>query len=147
MARAEVPAGEDQALLDLAAAGEASDELRGDPQFQVIETVARWARGWEQQDPDLYLGAYADDFRPSSGASRNAWETTRRQRILAPTSIRLTLLDLEVDIDGETATASFRQIYESDRFGDVVRKTLHLRRVGTLWKIVAEDAVAVRSEP
>jgi len=143
--RADLPEGEAQALLDLALSGEASDELRRDPGFQVVEVVARWSRAWQEQRPDDYAAEYVDGYRPPNGVSNEAWRQQRRERILAPGSIRVTVLDLEVEVlDSANAVARFRQIYESDRFGDVVRKTLRVQLEDGRWKIAGEDSVAVQ---
>ena len=143
--RAELPEGEAQALLDLALSGEASEDLKEDAEFRVVEVVARWSRAWQEQRPDDYLAEYSNGYAPSSGTSNDSWSQQRRERILAPGSIRVTVLDLEVDVlDSTNAVARFRQIYESDRFGDVVRKTLRVQSEAGSWKIVGEDSVAVQ---
>ncbi len=141
--RVDVPESAASKLLQLALSGDASEELRAQPGFAVASTLARWARAWQTQNPEGYLAEYAADYAPE-GASRASWAAQRRQRIVAPTSIRLALDDLEIElVSASEALATFQQTYESERFADVVRKTLRLRSIEGAWKIVGEESEAL----
>lgn len=101
--------------------------------------VNRWAKAWASQDVNAYLAAYANDYT-ADGMSRADWEAQRRARITAPQSISVTLSDLVVEPQGDTATASFRQSYRSDRLKSTVRKTLKLAQRDGEWRIVSETS-------
>ena len=87
---------------------------------------------------DGYLGAYGSDFKPTGGQSRKAWEEERRARIVGKTNISVNVQNLIVSVNGDTATAKFRQSYRADTLNVNSRKTLDLVRHGGGWKIVKE---------
>ena len=106
----------------------------------AIETaVARWAKAWSARDVDAYLATYANDYT-ADGMSRNAWEAQRRARVGSPKRIDVQVSDLSIDQQGDTANATFRQAYSSDRFSTTVTKTLKLVQKNGQWLIVDEDS-------
>ncbi len=105
-----------------------------------IEAVVRgWASAWASQDMDRYLAAYGSDFAPAGGQSRKAWEEDRRARIVGKSSISVNLENLAIKVDGQTATAKFRQVYRADNLHIASRKTLELQRSGNQWHIRKES--------
>lgn len=105
----------------------------------IEAAVARWAKAWSARDVDAYLAAYASDYT-ADGLSRNAWEAQRRVRVGGPRFVDVQLSDLTVDQQGDTATATFRQAYRSDRFSSTVTKTLKLVQKNGQWLITEEDS-------
>lgn len=106
---------------------------------QAVEAaVDRWARAWAARDVDAYLAAYAPDYA-APGMRRDAWVAQRRDRITAPSKIELELSNLKIVQQGNTATASFRQAYRSDRHRSTVTKTLTLALHNGEWRIVGES--------
>lgn len=112
------------------------------PDFTVVESAVRsWAAAWSEQRVDDYLAAYSEFFQPPDGLGRGAWESQRRNRILRPASIQVTLADLiQVAAGPDRARVSFEQSYETRTYADQVRKTLELEWEDGSWKIVAELA-------
>ncbi len=105
--------------------------------------VAAWANAWSGQQVDGYLAAYSGAFRPPDGAARADWEARRRERLLAPRRIAVSIGPLDSRQPGpDRLEVSFDQAYESDTYSDQVRKTLTLVWEDGGWKIAAE-----RSEP
>jgi Flp pilus assembly protein TadD len=106
----------------------------------AIEQVLRdWAAAWSSQDADRYLSFYAPDFTPEGGASRQAWETQRRERIAKPRQIRVGLSELRVVPQGAgRAQATFRQDYRSDALTNQSTKVLDLAQVDGRWQIRRE---------
>jgi len=111
-----------------AAAGEA----------EAAEAVRAWAAAWSKKDVKAYLAHYAPDFQTPKGMSRKDWEAERQRRIDKPGVIDVDVDDLKVAIDGNTATARFRQGYKSARFSTATGKTLVLVRNGGKWLIQQE---------
>ncbi|WP_295524162.1 tetratricopeptide repeat protein [uncultured Pseudacidovorax sp.] len=107
-------------------------------QAEVSSAVSAWASAWSKQDMDGYLAAYAPNFDPADGASRSAWEKERRARIVSKNNITVQVEGLNVDVQGDKATAKFRQRYRSDRLNVSSRKTLEMQRVHGKWRIVKE---------
>jgi len=105
----------------------------------VQASVQAWAKAWAAKDLSTYLGAYSPAFEPSSRQSRSQWEQERRKRIIGKSSISVVVNDLQVSVQGEQATARFRQSYKADRLSISSRKTLDLQLVGQRWLIVRES--------
>ena len=87
-----------------------------------------------------YLAHYAPDFEVPKGASRGSWEKERAERIEKPKSIEVAVQTLEVKVNGDTATATFKQSYKSDTLKSHNTKTLKLERAGDKWLIKQERA-------
>ncbi len=106
----------------------------------VFEMVESWVRAWSGQDADRYLSFYSRELETPGGASRQAWERYRGQRISQPESIEVEVSSIQGSVDPGSGgfRLSFRQVYTSDTYADVVRKTLELVREDGGWKIVRE---------
>ena len=86
-----------------------------------------------------YLGSYGKDFTTPKGESRKSWEEDRRARIVGKSRITVKLDNLSVAVDGNKATAKFRQAYSADSLNVSSRKTLDLVKAGERWVIVRES--------
>ncbi len=105
-----------------------------------VETAVRgWASAWAGQDMDRYLAAYGPDFVPGGGQNRKSWEADRRARIVGKSSISVNIENLVIKIDGQNATAKFRQVYRADNLNISSRKTLDMQRAGNQWHIRKES--------
>lgn len=107
---------------------------------EVEAAVLAWASAWASKDVDKYLASYASDFQPAKGASHKAWEEQRRKRIGNKSSISVKVDNLVVSVNGNTATAKFKQSYAADKIKESGRKTLELQRVDGRWLIRKESA-------
>lgn len=105
----------------------------------IEAAITRWAQAWSARDVNAYLAAYASDFT-ASGMSRSSWESQRRARITAPKTIEVKISDLMIDQKGDTASATFRQAYRSDRLNSTTTKTLNLALQNGEWHIVGETS-------
>jgi ketosteroid isomerase-like protein len=111
----------------------------GDAQTEVEASVSAWAKAWASKNMASYLGAYAPNFTPPGGQSRSAWESDRKARIVPRTRIGVDISDLSVTVNGDRATARFRQAYTSDTLNVTSRKTLDMVKSGNRWLIVRES--------
>ena len=100
--------------------------------------VQNWVAAWSSKDLKAYFNAYGKDFDPAGGASRSAWEAERRSRIEGKSKISVRLEGLQVVVNGNKATAKFRQDYRANGIAISSRKTLDMVKVGNQWKIVRE---------
>jgi len=118
----------------------ARDEEKDLPSAEAaVEQVLAWAEAWSRQDVEAYLASYSQRFKPQDGSDRSLWVAQRRQRVVAPRSIQVTLREMQASLLGEDrARLLFEQTYQSDTFRDVVRKTLVLVREAGAWKILEE---------
>lgn len=105
----------------------------------IEAAITGWARAWSKRDVDSYLAAYASDFA-DNGMTRDSWEAQRRARITAPRQIDVQISDLKIVQDNDTASATFRQTYRSDRLKSTVTKTLKLVQKNGQWRIVGETS-------
>ena len=117
----------------------AAPPVAADAQREVEAAVRSWAGAWSSKDMNGYLGAYASSFAPPGGQARKAWESDRRARIEPRTRIGVDVNNLEVTVDGDKATARFRQDYTSDTLNVTSRKTLDMVKSGNRWLIVRES--------
>ena len=113
--------------------------VKTDANADVTNAVNSWAKAWASKNPDTYLAAYSKSFRPEDGASRNAWASTRRERITTPKRITVELLGTTVEmVSANEAKVTFRQAYSSDALQTRSRKTLTLAKEGSRWLITRE---------
>lgn len=103
----------------------------------VASAVRAWAEAWSRKDMGDYFAAYAKDF--DGGKSRKAWEQERRERITGKRSISVKISGLKVSVNGNKATAQFRQEYKADNLSVSSGKRLDLVRSGGNWVIVKES--------
>jgi Flp pilus assembly protein TadD/ketosteroid isomerase-like protein len=106
----------------------------------VAKALDAWASAWSNKDVKAYLSHYAPSFKTPGGISRSAWEAERRQRINKPGAIEVDIEKLNVKLDGDTATATFRQNYRSASLKVSSTKTITLVRRDARWLITSEQA-------
>lgn len=87
-----------------------------------------------------YYAAYGQGFKPADGASRSSWEADRKARIVGKNKIHVELSNIRVAINGDKATARFRQDYQGDSLRVSSNKSLALAKEGKRWLIVREMA-------
>ncbi|MBK7646488.1 MAG: tetratricopeptide repeat protein [Betaproteobacteria bacterium] len=108
---------------------------------EVIKAISAWADAWSRKDMRGYLNAYASSFDTPNGMSRKAWEKEREQRIAGKGGkISVTFDDPQVTINGDKATAKFRQHYKASSLSSSTTKTLVFVRSGSKWLIKEENA-------
>ena len=106
---------------------------------QDIEKAIRdWAAAWSKKDTRAYFAAYARDFQAPGGESRSAWEAERTRRINKPEPIQVAVENIQVAVEGDRATAKFRQHYKSGKLKTSASKTMALVRRDGKWLIQQE---------
>lgn len=115
-----------------------AEKPAGDAAAEVLAAVNAWASAWSKKDVDGYLAFYARDFKTPGGGARGAWEAGRRTRITAPKSISVTIDAPRTTVNGEQATVSFRQGYQSDITKGSSNKTLVMTKSSGRWLIQQE---------
>jgi tetratricopeptide (TPR) repeat protein len=106
----------------------------------AVESAANnWANAWSAQDVDTYLSSYAKEFVPPKRLSRRSWEKERRVRLRKPSFIKITLSNMKINLHGKDyAEIKFTQRYQSDTYGDKVKKEILMRKVDGKWLITQE---------
>ena len=107
----------------------------------VSKTIATGAHAWSRKDVKGYLSQYASDFKTPKGIPRKAWEEEREDRIAGkPGKISVSYDEPQISINGDRATAKFRQHYKSSSLSGSTNKTLVFVRSGNRWLIQEENA-------
>jgi len=107
----------------------------------VVKAMNAWADAWSRKDMRAYLGAYASDFDTPKGMGRKAWEQEREQRIAGKGGkISVSFDTPQVSINGDKATAKFRQHYQAPGLSSSTTKTLVFVKTGGKWLIKEENA-------
>ena len=117
-----------------AAAPDAAKQEAAKDAKEVTAAVQAWAA----KDMKAYLAAYGKDFDPPGRMTRAAWEKEREARIVGKSKITVQVSDLNVSVNGNKATARFRQAYSADSLNVSSRKTLDLDESNGRWLIVRE---------
>ena len=105
----------------------------------VLAAVNGWAKAWSSKDANAYLAYYAPNFQVPGGEARANWEATRRDRIVKPKLIEVSVGSPKVAFDGNgRAVVKFRQGYKSDALNTSGAKTLTLVKNSDRWQIVQE---------
>ncbi|GAB4211288.1 MAG: hypothetical protein Fur007_01240 [Rhodoferax sp.] len=104
----------------------------------VEAAVLAWAKAWSARDMAAYFKAYSPDFNTPRGQSRTVWEQDRTARIRGKSAISVQVSELKIKVQGDRATAQFRQNYKADALAVSSRKTLELKRHKGDWLIVRE---------
>jgi len=121
-----------------AAATRPASNPEADARAAVETAVRAWATAWSARDVAAYVASYANDYAPRD-SDRATWLGQREERLTRPSFIQVDIDQLKISVAGDTATASFRQRYRSDRHRDSSRKTLNFERRDSAWKIIAEN--------
>lgn len=110
-------------------------------QEDIARAITAWANAWSRKDMRAYLGAYASDFNTPKGMARKAWEAEREDRIAGkPGKISVNVEEPTISINGDKATAKFRQHYKAGSLDSSTTKTLVFVRSGGKWLIKEENA-------
>ncbi len=129
-----------------------TDSEEPDPFAEQIQAViASWAGAWQSQFFTTYITHYHPQFEPESEEyeSRQAWRADRRERIMAPESIRIALRDFNlleqgfVEPGGEWVRVQFWLSYSRPDYADQSLKEIVLRERNGLWLITEERTLEV----
>jgi hypothetical protein len=104
----------------------------------ITKELTGWLAAWSDKNVEIYLAHYATDFQTPGGESRAAWESERTTRIKKPGAIRVTYENLQIAVDGDVATAKFRQHYQSAKLKTATSKVLNLVYRAGRWLIQQE---------
>lgn len=105
---------------------------------EVEKAIRDWAAAWSRKDVKAYLGAYARDFQTPGGEPRSTWEAERTRRIDKPEPIQVSVENIQVAVEGDRATAKFRQHYKSGKLKTAASKAMVLVHRDGRWLIQQE---------
>ena len=109
-----------------------------DANTEITNAIDLWAAAWSRKDLKAYLAAYARDFKTPAGESRSTWDAERQKRINKPGAIKVSYENLRISVDGDAATAKFRQHYKSASMQTSSNKVLLMGKRDGKWQILQE---------
>lgn len=108
----------------------------------VTRALEAWADAWSAKNVKGYLAAYAPQFAPQGGQSRQAWAAEREVRVGKPGRIDVTVSGVKVTFENkERAVVRFRQQYRSANLNSTTTKTLVFVLHNGRW-LIAEERVS-----
>ena len=102
--------------------------------------LQRWFSAYSSGDSKAYLNAYAENFVPSKGVSRQVWKQQRRNFFMRRKNVTIEMTDVKIQVSGAEAQSRFHQSFRSPEYNDDVNKTLFWRQLNGNWLIVAETS-------
>ena len=117
----------------------AARELRSrhSGETSIAKLVDRWLAAWSGKDITAYGDCYSQHFR-SKKMDRRMWLAYKDRLNKAYRYINVSGEDIKITIDGNTATVTLIQNYESSAHKARGQKTLILKRENGKWKIFRE---------
>lgn len=110
----------------------------------VLKSLNAWVSAWAQRDEEAYLASYDASFVPQGGGNRADWEKRRRLLLGVAKNIDIKIDSPSVDRnDDGTATVTFNQFYQSDRYRDAVVKQVRMVERAGRWLIVDEKVLSI----
>lgn len=106
----------------------------------ISARVSDWVTAWQNKDYDKYIAHYADSFVPEKPLTRNAWLEQRKKRLATAETIKITLKDINISLEGNRALVDFNQIYATNAYKDTTKKKLLLEKINGNWLIVKETS-------
>jgi len=103
----------------------------------VRDLVNKWLAGWKSGDMKTYRECYASDFQ-SREMNLDAWIAHKSNVRENSANIKISIDNLAISADNDTARATFTQHYTSSRLRSKGKKTLELKKIGDEWKIYRE---------
>jgi len=103
----------------------------------VLDFIETWRQAWQGKDLDSYISAYDATFRQGNKDVK-AWRRYKEYLNQNYKTIKIDISDISIRWTPAGATVSFQQIYKSDKYHAVGRKTLLLVPNNKGWAIHRE---------
>jgi adhesin transport system outer membrane protein len=106
----------------------------------IAARVGQWVDAWQKKDYASYINYYAETFAPEKPLTRSAWLNQRKQRLATPEDIKITLKDININLDGNKALVDFNQVYSTSVYSDTTKKKLLMEKINGVWLIFKETS-------
>jgi hypothetical protein len=113
-------------------------ETKAIPKEDVQNLVTKWLNSWKSGDMETYRICYASGFQ-SKRMNLDAWVSHKTNVHKKSKDINISIDDLQISEEENSATAVFTQTYSSSILKDKGKKTLELRKIDNQWKIYKES--------
>ena len=115
----------------------------------VRNLINRWEKAQDAQNFRIYQSCYGQPFagvKRANGATKNynyaSWMNDRGNILRNAVNLDIEIQNLQITIEGDTATAEFNQYYRSLKYNDWGPKVLKLKMFPDGAKIVYEELKA-----
>lgn len=116
----------------------AAEGLSEEQEDAIVQALNRWADAWSSRDLEGYYRSYTRRHAPRR-MSHEEWKKFRAERLTAPKSIEVRLVDFAVtNASKNKAQVEFVQQYRSNLLRSDSLKRLYLVREDDDWKIARE---------
>ena len=112
------------------------------PEDQIKAMLQDWLAAWQNKKLKTYMSFYASDFK-AEGLNKRAWQQKKAHLNKVYKKLKIHAKDLNISINGESATVKFTQYYKSDWHSDVGVKTMSLVKRKGRWQILGEEWTAM----
>lgn len=129
-------------LIDRASHNGANRELDN----RVALFLSDWVNRWSARDIDAYQALYHPDFKEADGSDRAAWIARKNTLFAEQNNIQIEIGDLNVARYDGLIYATFYQRYRSDKFNDHGVKSLTLKELDGVYKIIEERWRPIRTK-
>lgn len=129
---AQQPAGNGRKTESVATGGEAKK-----PDREIAQLIEKWETSWEKGRMDRYAACYAPNFR-AQGKNLKAWVAYKQDLGKRYKNIRVRTENLRVTVQGDRATATFKQYYSASNIKSSGLKKLDLIKINGEWRIARE---------
>ncbi len=99
--------------------------------------INKWLTSWQSGDMENYRNCYATDFQ-SKGQNLDAWVAHKAALNSKNKNVKISLDDLQIVAEENTASAAFIQHYSSSISKNSGKKILKLKKINNEWKIAKE---------
>jgi ketosteroid isomerase-like protein len=103
----------------------------------VQNLVNNWLDSWKSGNMGAYRSCYASDFK-SGGMNLDEWVSHRADAFKKSKNINISINNLKILEEENSATAEFTQSYSSSISKYSGKKKLSLRKINDQWKIYRE---------
>lgn len=135
-------------LLLLCCARSLAADGAPDLEAQLRNVVTSWASAWQSGRDDVYFLHYHPGFVAEGFPTRDDWESRRRERILEPEDISISLREFSMQqLGDDLADVRFTLTYRRPGYADRTHKSLLMKRSGGLWQILREVNLVVERLP
>lgn len=113
---------------------------------KILEFIETWRKAWQSKDMETYIGCYNNSFRHRHGRMDLAAYRAYKDRLNKKYKfIKVDISGVSVSWTKTGAKVSFNQVYRSDQYHAVGRKTLRLAYKNQRWGIEREICVGAKT--
>lgn len=121
---------------------EETQELESKKSIKEIKKfVYSWRAAWQAQEIERYISHYDEEFS-SGDMDLHKWSKYKERLFRTKKIKNIVIEDMKITQSKDLVIVCFLQRYVSDKYTDIGKKYLYLKRRGNRWKIIQEKWVS-----